>query len=226
MPALPKIPRVQPWKTTAKGLVSCWPCFEGTGAALHDVSGYAVDGAFQGAALPVWVDAPAGYRGEGTNALDFSGANYASFGAGLYLPAFSIASWLYPTSFTDYGNIVCRGAADRNYSLYLTQTTGTLNLYATQGGSASVLTTAAPLAQNHWSFICGSYDGSTAKIYLDGVLSASATWNISPDNAGPLQLGTAHGDTTNGFIGIIGETRIYDRALAPSEVWDIWAENN
>lgn len=68
-----------------------------------------------------------------------------------------------------------------------------------------------------WHMLTGTYDGSTIKIYLDGVLanSAAATGSINV-NTDQLWIGGAlYGSH---FTGKLDETRIYSRALTAADV--------
>jgi hypothetical protein len=88
-----------------------------------------------------------------------------------------------------------------------------------QAGFGQVVesTTASPLSPNSWMHVAGVYDGSTAKLYLDGVLVQSvATGPITLRNApySPLVLGY-------GFEGVMDEVRIYHRALSRTDLFGL-----
>src|SRR5205814_769503 len=76
----------------------------------------------------------------------------------------------------------------------------------------------AELPGDAWTFLAGTYDGSTYRLYVNGQLANSATGNATPGTSTkPLRIG---GDGVWGdfFVGIIDEVRIYNRALSSAEI--------
>jgi len=89
----------------------------------------------------------------------------------------------------------------------------------TQGSHRLWPTTTIPT--NAPSHLAATYDGSTSKLYLNGVEIASATHNSGPllDTGGELRIG--RGDDVSGgetFTGQIDAVRIWDRALPPRSI--------
>ncbi len=78
----------------------------------------------------------------------------------------------------------------------------------------------ANIAENQWSHVVGTYDGTTLRLYVNGVLqgtnSFSGPINYQPSN---LQIGKGAG-APNGFQwkGGIDEAAVYDRSLSENEV--------
>jgi len=77
-----------------------------------------------------------------------------------------------------------------------------------------------PLLDNKWHHITGTFEGSLIKIYIDGVLKN--TFTLAPgetpvSNTRDLFIGR-HYALGRYFRGAIDEVRIYNRALADSEV--------
>jgi hypothetical protein len=75
-----------------------------------------------------------------------------------------------------------------------------------------------------WTFLCGSWDGSTGagsvRLYVDGVLRASTTPDSHPD-VGPgrnLRIGMSTGSGVAGFHGLIDEVMVFGRVLSDAEV--------
>lgn len=81
------------------------------------------------------------------------------------------------------------------------------------------------LNDNKWHHIVGTNDGTTSKIYIDGVLNNS---NSSPFNGdtnptwynNPLiyRIGTEVNDTVRLFNGNIGVVRVYNKSLTETEI--------
>ena len=75
-----------------------------------------------------------------------------------------------------------------------------------------------PVQIGVWVHLTGSYDGSTKRLYVDGVEVASVAGSATFSSA-PLVIG---GDIDGAFgfstDGLIDELRLYDRALDPDEI--------
>lgn len=72
--------------------------------------------------------------------------------------------------------------------------------------------------------VAGSYDGTTAKLYLDGieVASTNVIWNFQTTSL-PLGIGRNLETGTDKFAGVIDDVRIYDRALSDVEIWELYS---
>ncbi len=72
---------------------------------------------------------------------------------------------------------------------------------------------------NEWYHVCGTFDGTTLRLYLNGIEVASKT-HKSPGNIyyanRPLRIGWAY--ASEYFDGQIDEVRIWNRALTPEEI--------
>ena len=79
------------------------------------------------------------------------------------------------------------------------------------------------VADTDWHQLTFSYDGTTARFYVDGQFVRSAEWPLTTE-AGPLLIGIRPDlNVDNTFDGTIDDVRIYDRALADGEVEDLYA---
>jgi hypothetical protein len=77
-------------------------------------------------------------------------------------------------------------------------------------------TTWMGLQPNRWTHLAATWDGTTARIYADGVQVASrAVTGALTGGTGVVAIG-AYG--VNRFHGSIDEVAIYDRALTPAEI--------
>ncbi|HUS83435.1 MAG TPA: LamG domain-containing protein, partial [Dehalococcoidia bacterium] len=80
-----------------------------------------------------------------------------------------------------------------------------------------------PYDGNTWIHVAGTYDGTTMRIYYNGVFEAS-TPGPSGIASNSLSLGIgAQSDATRSFLGAMDEVRIYNRALSDSEIADLAA---
>ena len=76
----------------------------------------------------------------------------------------------------------------------------------------------AALAVNVWTHVAGTYDGTTVRLFINGVQTASvAVSGPIATSTGPLRIG---GNSIWGefFQGRLDEIRIYNRALSQAEI--------
>jgi hypothetical protein len=159
-----------------------------------------------------------GSAGPWGQAIVFDGAaRYIDCGLGPTLSRFSVGIWFKPTAFTNFGTLICMGTgAARNYCLDTKQTTGELRFTFTTGAfNYKTVTGATVPTLNLWHFGCLTFDGTTQRIYLDGILDGSLA-NTAPDVTTGLEIGADAGNDL--FIGSISEVRIWNRALSQTEI--------
>jgi len=75
------------------------------------------------------------------------------------------------------------------------------------------------LSTNSWHHVAGTYDGSSLRVFLDGVQQAavSCTGALS-QNSSPLCVGCGTYYTNRTFIGAIDGVRVYGRSLSAGEI--------
>ncbi len=72
-----------------------------------------------------------------------------------------------------------------------------------------------------WVFLAASHDGTTTRWYGNGTLIGEAARTL--DTYGLWTMGK-RGDNANQFIGLIDDVRLYNYALAPTEVAKLWTD--
>lgn len=80
------------------------------------------------------------------------------------------------------------------------------------------------IGANAWVHIVTTYDGTTAKIYYNGVLQASGnkSWNTADSG---FRIGR-NINGSNGFYGHVDDLKIYNRALTDAEVTQLYNQPN
>src|SRR5574338_1155486 len=78
------------------------------------------------------------------------------------------------------------------------------------------------LPRGEWHHVAATYDGTTWRLYVDGVLDGEAEANAMPraDSIHPFAIGTAIASdgTAHGFLqGAVDELRVWDRARGEDE---------
>lgn len=219
-PTEPSTPSPTPSPSPAEGLVLSLNFDEASGDAI-DASGLGHVGTLQGAVRV------AGLRG---NALSFDGVDdmvsVASTAALEMTGAVTLQAWVNPTALQDWDTIMLkqRGSIeDQSYSLY-----------AHDGGAGGAPVPAGNIGQNGvhqnlrgtsslgigvWTHVAMTYDGTTMRLYIDGVevSNRALTGPISVDG-GPLGIGGNTAFAGEFFAGLIDEVRIYNRALTAAEI--------
>ena len=143
-----------------------------------------------------------------------------------FTDAFTVSAWVRrPASQSGWRSVVTRqlttNAADQfHLSFYNGQPRFGLN--TTSGGNQYVGGGSAPLGQ--WVHLAGVYNGSTIKLYVDGVQRASMnkTGAILSSSRPLLVAGEANGAdplaTTQNLAGSVDDVRLYTEALTATQI--------
>src|SRR5687768_12498551 len=86
---------------------------------------------------------------------------------------------------------------------------GNLGNYLDSGQAPSI---------GQWQHVAATYDGTTARFYVDGVETASAPFAGNLGDGNSWRIGAYGAPATGFFDGLVDNVRIYDRALSASEV--------
>lgn len=149
--------------------------------------------------------------------------------------ALTFEGWVYPTNTSYYREILSKWDAVGGYNqksfdcalypggrFYILVSPG-----GTDTGATFVLTTNA-VPVNTWTHVAATYDGSTLKVYFNGVLENQGSYSngIYPGTnslgIGAATGGAAPGSMVTPFPGMIDEPSLYARALAASEIAAIY----
>jgi hypothetical protein len=203
--------------SSSAGLVAAYGFEEGTGATVLDGSGNANTGSISGA---TWTT-----QGRYGGALDFDGVNdRVSVNASTSLnltSAMTLEAWVYPTAAQSGWRTVVQKQVNAYY-LHASYSGGALR--PTGGGvigggtTSSYITAPTAIAVNTWSHLALTYEGTTQRLYVNGVQVASQVRSGAiQTTANPLWIG---GNSPYGeyFQGRIDDVRVYSRALSIAEI--------
>lgn len=98
--------------------------------------------------------------------------------------------------------------------------------FTVQTPSENLLLTPTPVTQaGKWHFIVGTYDGSTMRLFVDGLPAAEtpATGDIPPSSS-DLIIGQNSDNGEDIYKGIVDDVRIYNRAISPAEITELFQE--
>jgi len=213
--------------TLSRGLVGLWHLDDPSGSAVaRDSSGNGNDGTLVGLDPALaWV---AGRQG---GALNANGLGYVSVPDSASIDSITtqvtLSAWVYFDGVIpiDYGTALSRQIRTTNeqyYHLSLYQD-GTPTLFI--GFSANIAaarpTAPQPVTPRHWTHMAGTYDGSLATLYVDGVVAGSRPIvGVFPRDTVPVILGGNGnaGAVSEFFPGRLDEIVLYNRALSPDEI--------
>jgi len=208
--------------------VAEWNFDEKAGDYAYDTSGNGNTGTLTNMEVVDWKSAGECHSGA---CLDFDGGDsneYVGVGSTSILNltgSATVSAWLkIPSSWSGstYSSSVSKGA-NAGWD------TDGWGLYAFSSDSIGIgmrngVTTFARSFTNtikdQWTYIVGTWDGSTVKIYQDGTLKTFTSQTISPPTTStPLIIGRDSGSQY--FGGSIDQVRIYDYARTPAQIaWD------
>ncbi len=209
------------------GLVGYWGFNEGSGTIARDSSGNGNEGVLVG--TPVWTPVRFGY------ALTFNGstANYVDCGnaASLHVQSYTLSAWIKPSAINDSEHrIISNGGwANTNGAVDFLIAYGrlvVLNQYGT-GQDECVSESASLFTVDAWSFVAATYDAATenVKLYVNGVAISTSTNTLrapNPDPSWNMHIGVIGNPLNMAFDGGIDEVRVYNRALMPAEVAEVF----
>lgn len=212
----------------SNGLVGYWKMDEGVGTSIVDSSGNNNLATFAtGDSAPTWSNGKFG------SSPNFSGNDYSeiNYSNALNPNQFSISFWAKPTilNSTWQSSVTSRDASpQRGYIVYL----GNDNKWQFWTGSGTGWNTLASsdiATIDQWQHITVTYNGTKGYLYLNGNLNStsSTNWTYSPNSTKNLRFGTGRTEGTPEYFfnGSLDEIRIYNRALSPAEITQLYNFN-
>ena len=197
------------------GLVGYWSMNEGTGTQAGDASGNKNNGTLTGG--PTWVD---GKRGK---ALNFDGIDDNVLIGDKVEPvqSISVSSWV---KVTGGGMIVSKFGNQGSDNQYVLRTSGSVFDFRINDANefTDICQSNISYVVGIWYLVTGTYNGSTCKLYMNGVDVTTVVDNNASGNlkqtATNLRIGVTGVDLSSPFTGLIDEVRIYNRALSATEI--------
>lgn len=186
---------------------------DGSGTTVDDITGNGHDATLTGG--PAWV--PDGRHGKALSfdGLDDLGTIADPGSVGLSGPH-TISAWVRPRTLRSWQTVV------------LHEKPGSFNnaLYATNGGSQGKINGwvgddglyAPPIVTDRWTHLALTFDGTTARLYVDGSVAATRVTAAAPAGTGPLRLGGNRVWPSETLDGLVDDVRIYNRALSAADI--------
>lgn len=204
------------------GLVLCLDAgnsksYPGTGTMWTDLSGQGNNGTL--------TNGPT-YNGTNGGSLVFDGINdYIDCGNTSSLNAIggttniTVSGWVYYTAYggggQPYSVITVKGSP---WTWLLENPSNTFRFRITAGGADVSISDTSTHLLNTWYNVVGTYDGSSMKIYVNGVLkNTRAQTGTLATNSVTAKIGTFQGTNYN-LTGRISNISIYNKPLIASEI--------
>jgi hypothetical protein len=126
----------------------------------------------------------------------------------------SVCAWIKPSA-TPANQRIIEKSTTTSYSL-LHVSNGAPRFTVLVGGSVVSATSSTVDTSGQWTQVCGTYDGTSVRVYQNGVTTAqtAASGALGTDSNNVI-FGFASGGAFNGTI---DEARVYNRALSPADV--------
>lgn len=205
--------------TTDAATAGLWHFDEDSGGTAYDSSGHGNNGNLTG--LAGWVTGRIAY------AVDFAGSQSVSvpYAGSLNTPsAMTIEAWINTTATNaaaDGQAVATRwnGSSGFEFMASRSGTGGTLAFYA--GVGSSWLGGSHNVADGNWHHVAATFDGTTARLYVDGALDAIGPLTNGLGNTSTaLTIGQAPNDLQSaGFNGVIDEVRLSNIARSGSQIY-------
>ncbi|WP_053226918.1 LamG-like jellyroll fold domain-containing protein [Solirubrobacter soli] len=196
----------------ADGLVAAYSFDENAGSTLGDSSGAHHDGTIANA---TWT------TGKFGSALNFNGTN-----ASVALPAlgtfyktgYTLEAWVNKAGATkDVGVLGAWNYPAGGPMIWVDHIDGRYYGTLSTGMSSYVDSTKSP-TPGTWQYLTVTYDGATAKFYVNGALTATKAFAGDVGSSNDWRIGAYGSSAGNFFDGLIDEVRIYDDARTATEV--------
>ncbi len=205
------------------GLLAYYSFSDAASGTANDYSGNNHPGVRNGAPLPTISTDRFGVTG----AYSFGGPSQYISAQDTNLPQGTaprtVCSWMRPTALPGSGQfrIAMRyGQPLAGQSNYIGLYNDGVQQTVIFSGWTDHLTSPYTAATNTWMHLCGTYDGTTARLYLNGGLVASAAkaWNTTLMGNNGIIIGQGDLTGTFPFQGAVDDVRIYNRVLTDNEI--------
>ncbi len=205
------------------GPVGYWRLGEASGTNANDETANNKDGTYNGSP-PLGA---AGAVGDGDTAVTIAVGDNVNMGDEFDFAntvSFTFEAWIYPTTIdTTYHRIVSKKDPNdpngsQGWVIWVHDLAPGYQLGFQRyldGANQAVLVSNVEIELNEWSHLMATFDGTDMKLYLNGVLIKTQTYESAlsmTGNTEDFKLGESANGGSN-FIGRIDEAAVYDKAL-------------
>jgi Concanavalin A-like lectin/glucanases superfamily len=138
--------------------------------------------------------------------------------------ALSISAWIKGDSWPNSAKVILRKGGNNPNNYQLAVYNGKVSLVL-DGSDGTGIVGTTTLATGVWYYVVATWDGTTAKIYVNSALDNSPgtvrTGTIGFDTQSVYLGGRPSGGSANSFDGALDDIRIFNYALEPWEVTNL-----
>lgn len=146
----------------------------------------------------------------------------------------AVSAWVYPRSYPNDNNdtngtdnLMAISSKDVNYEFHINEDGKLYWWWQNESSENRSITSANSVPLNTWSHVAISYQAGEQKMYINGVLEGSSSWNETPKHStcdyfvgADVATDTCDEIPERTFIGLLDEVRIYERYLSQNEIID------
>lgn len=202
---------------TETALVAAFGFNETAGTQVTDSSGNANHGTL--------LNATRSTNAKFGSALSFSGNNSlvtVKSSASLNLThGMTLSAWVYPTAVMNgWKSLITKErTGGLAYALHANSNTNKPNSTLFIGSANRPLNAGSRLPTNQWTHLATTFDGSTHRLYVNGVqVGSRAQSGLIATSVNPLQIGGSTVVSGRQFTGLIDEVRIYNGPISQAEI--------
>jgi concanavalin A-like lectin/glucanase superfamily protein len=224
--ATPPAPKSYSATILADRPAAYWRMDETSGTIMADATGNGNSGEFAGTYT---LGQPGGITAGGSTAVAFDGQTggaSAPSSASLQVNTVTIELWIKKRAETEYGVYVAKNVAAGDgpgsgwFQLLNSHHDGRLQFRVTSDLDPALVSTST-LAPNTWYYVAATYDGTVAKLFVNGKLDASLEVTATPkQTADPVFIGHRPDGLFNDAV--LDEVAIYPTALAADRIAAHW----
>lgn len=204
-----------------KGLVGWWftaPGVPAAGSRLLDLSGRNhLTLANTALGDPTWSP-----TGRGDVSLNFTSSQAVGLPSTITTNQLTVGCWVNPNALTRGDLITCwnfGGDSASQFDLLYGLTSGLPQLFVSGGVAQTSGAGSTAMVVGKWNRVIGTYNGSVASIYLNGVLQAAATLGITMNSAALSPIRLAINSSGSGQVaGRLADSFISNRAWTAAEI--------
>jgi glucose/arabinose dehydrogenase len=201
-----------------------WRLGETSGTTAADTSGNGRTGSYLN--TPTLGQAGA-LTGDSNTSVGFDGTSEhvaVPYTAALNTPTTTLEAWVYPTGGQGRFRAV---VSNRDYvvgstrgSILYASASNTWQYWVGNGSGSWTVVGGPAVTLNDWTHVAGTYDGSTARLYVDGTLVASAPSAHTPNPSRPLRAAAGANEGAANYLlpGRVDEVAVYPTALSSTRV--------
>ena len=206
-------------------LVAYYTFDEGTGTTVGDSSGNGNNGTFSGS--PTWIGSSQIDGGLDFEASD--GADSISVGSfDVSGTELTLSAWIKPETDGYDQRIITKSTSSSVSTQYwqLNNELGSTEFRLKAGGTTDRLIVSTSLAAGTWYHLAGTYDGTTMRLYIDGVEVGNLVHSVGGALSTSASVPVVIGDSPSGsraYDGEMDDVRVYQRALTATDITTLYA---